>query len=420
MSAVPETNGEVALENKLKEVDINKNTPANAIAPPSTSIAASPVAAWLREIEQQARKSNGVLKTPIVDPLPSIPPPPIIALTSDQQTKYDALLTTVKSWTEIPCTKAEKAGPLTENEIMWLTRECLLRYLRATKWDLAEAGKRLLSTMTWRRDYGLEDITADYISPENESGKQWILGYDIAGRPCQYLNPGRQNTQLSPRQVQHWVFMLERSISLLGPGRETLALMINFKASKERVNTAPSIGQGREVLNILQSHYPERLGRACVINVPWLVWGFLKLITPFIDPTTKEKLKFDGDMKEHVPPEQLATSFMGDLNFEYDHAEYWPALNKLCDERIAEQKERWVKAGKHFGESEVYLRGGNAASVAAAPPLVVKEVTEDSKSAPTIPVPSNKDNATIAPGATVVPTVPVAAEEKVTNAPAAA
>lgn len=52
----------------------------------------------------------------------------------------------------------------------------------------------------------------------------------------------------------------------------------------------------RTVLSILQNHYPERLGKALVINVPYLVNIFFKLITPFIDPITVQKLKFNPDV----------------------------------------------------------------------------------------------------------------------------
>jgi hypothetical protein len=90
---------------------------------------------------------------------------------------------------------------------------------------------------------------------------------------------------------------------------------------------------------------------------------------------TKEKLKFNDDMRQHVPPQQLWTEFMGDLKFEYDHAEYWPALNKLCDEKFAERKERWVKGGKQYGESEVYLKGGNAPSVGNSVPVSEEKAT---------------------------------------------
>ncbi|KAH7342782.1 putative CRAL-TRIO domain-containing protein C23B6.04c [Rhexocercosporidium sp. MPI-PUGE-AT-0058] len=258
-------------------------------------------------------KPAGPLKTPIVDPVETAVPATPTELTPEQQGKYEALLEIVKSWKEIPSTKG-KEGPI-------------------------------------------------------------IFGFDIEARPCLYLNPGRQNTEPSPRQVQHLVFMVERVVNLMVPGQETLALLINFKSSKSRSNTAPGIGQGKEVLNILQTHYPERLGRALIINIPWVVTAFFKLITPFIDPLTRQKLKFNDDMRQHVPPQQLWNEFHGDLDFEYDHEIYWPTLMKLCEEKHKEQHERWVKGGKHYGESENYIKGGTAPSVGSKIADVPEEKT---------------------------------------------
>lgn len=213
------------------------------------------------------KNEAGVLKTPLAAPISGSAVPEKPALTADQQSKYDWLLKQAKEWTEVQVQSAkEKSGPLTDSEKIWLTRECLLRYLRATKWHEKESEKRLLETLAWRREYGVEELTADHISPENATGKQIILGYDKQSRPCHYLNPGRQNTDVSPRQVQHLVFMLERVLELMPAQQETISLLINFKTSKNRSNTAPGIGQGREVLHILQTHYPERLGRAMIIN----------------------------------------------------------------------------------------------------------------------------------------------------------
>lgn len=58
-----------------------------------------------------------------------------------------------------------------------------------------------------------------------------------------------------------------------------------------------------------------------------------------------------------MPPEQLWKEFQGDCEFDYDHDTYWPALTKLCEERRLEQKARWEKAGKNYGEHEAYIRG---------------------------------------------------------------
>lgn len=327
----------------------------------STSATPS-VAASLRE------KPAGPIKTPFVDPLPNAKPAPPRQYTPEQLAMYDEVLKTVKSWTEIPAAN-ELSGPMTQEEKMWLTKECIFRYLRATKWHVPEALKRIQGTLTWRREFGLITHTADHISVENETGKQVILGYDDQGRPCLYLNPGRQNTEPSHRQVEHLVYMLERVTDLMVPGQEGLALLINFKSSKTRSNTSPPFAIAKEVLHILQTHYPERLGRACVINIPWVANVFLKLITPFIDPITREKLHFNEEVSKYVPAEQLWKDLGGKADFEYDHAVYWPALTALCQEKASERKARWEKAGGLIGESEIYMRGGEEKSVgeAAAP-----------------------------------------------------
>lgn len=91
-------------------------------------------------------------------------------------------------------------------------------------------------------------------------------------------------------------------------------------------------------------------------------------------------------MRQHVPPQQLWKDFQGDLDFEYDHSEYWPALMKLCEEKHSEQKKRWVQAEKHYGESEIYLKGGNATSVYQPPSQATETIDSTEKDKETTPV----------------------------------
>lgn len=210
--------------------------------------------------------ADGLIQKPFCSPLDTAKPPAPAKLTSDQQTKYDAVLKAVSAWATVPTTSAKNAptDAISDDERMWLTHECLLRYLRATKWNVSEAIARLQRTLTWRREYGVKKLTADYISIENETGKQIILGYDIHARPCLYLLPSNQNTEKSDRQVEHLVYMLERVIDLMGPDQETLSLVVNFNETKSGQNA--TMNQAKQTLDILQNHYPERLGRALVIN----------------------------------------------------------------------------------------------------------------------------------------------------------
>ncbi|KAL4887354.1 CRAL-TRIO domain-containing protein [Aspergillus karnatakaensis] len=350
-----------------------ENTPApvqtEAVPEPQPAVQEQPAAdppaptETIGGLNLPSSAADGLIQKPFAYPVESSKPPAPAALTADQQAKYDTVFKSVSEWTTVPTTAAKNAptAPITDDERMFLTRECLLRYLRATKWNAPEAVARLQRTLTWRREYGIEKLTPDYISIENETGKQVILGYDIHGRPCLYLLPSNQNTEKSDRQVQHLVFMLERCIELMPADQETLALIVDYSQTKSGQNA--TIGQARDTVHFLQNHYPERLGRALVINMPFIIMGFFKIVTPFLDPVTREKLKFNEDLNKHIPSSQLMKSVGGEVEFKYDHASYWPALNKLAEIKQKEYKERWIQGGKRIGEYENYLKTGTSPSL---------------------------------------------------------
>lgn len=110
-----------------------------------------------------------------------------------------------------------------------------------------------------------------------------------------------------------------------------------------------------QVLNILQDHYPERLGRAFVINVPFFLNAFYKLINPLIDPITREKLKFnpncvgDGYFEKDM---LIDKNWGGGRTVEYKHEKFWPAWLKLTEERREGQKEKWRTLGGKIGIKE--------------------------------------------------------------------
>lgn len=165
--------------------------------------------------------------------------------------------------------------------------------------------------------------------------------------------------------------MLDRTVDMLPPGQENACLIIHFKGAT--AGKTPSVSQARQVLNILQGHNPERLGRALISELPWYVSTFFKMIAPFIDPVTREKMKFNPDIRAFVPPERLWDEHKGDLNFEYDHAVYWKALERECVARRNRMRERWEAAGSLIGEYEEYLRGGNKSSLKQEQDALAKE-----------------------------------------------
>lgn len=328
-----------------------------------------------KKVIETAKPAVDYLKVdiPFESPVDSVLPPKEKKITKAQEDLYQKVLSHFQNEQLVMGTKehdSHEMQPLSDDEKAWVTRECILRYLRATKWVAKDAIDRITGTIAWRREFGINHQTDDsknivnakLIEPESLTGKEVVLGFDNDARPCLYLKPGRQNTKTSHRQVQHLVYCLERVIDFMPSGQDSLALLIDFKqhpeiASHVETSKVPPISVGREVLNILQTHYPERLGKALLTNIPFLGRVFLKLIHPFIDPLTREKLVFDADFANFVAKEQLDKDFNGIVDFEYKHEIYFPKLVEMSAARRVKYMEKFHKFGAIVGLSEVDLRG---------------------------------------------------------------
>ncbi|EIW71347.1 hypothetical protein TREMEDRAFT_27528 [Tremella mesenterica DSM 1558] len=221
---------------------------------------------------------------------------------------------------------------------------CHPRYCRAAKWKMDDAKKRIKGTIEWRREYKPELMQPGDVKVEAETGKIILKGFDMDGRPVLYLRPGRENTETSPRQIRHMIYHLERAIDLCPPGQDQVTIIVDYKSATS--STMPSIGKGRSVLNILQNHYVERLGRGLVVNMPWWVNAFFTGISPFLDPITRDKIRFNPKLTELVPPSQLDYEFGGEHNFVFDHDIYWKTLTEFCC--LAEDGTRIDKEGKSW------------------------------------------------------------------------
>ncbi|KAH9058264.1 CRAL/TRIO domain-containing protein [Lactarius vividus] len=214
-------------------------------------------------------------------------------------------------------------------ERRWLDKpDTLPRYLRASKWKLDDARKRVKGTIEWRREFKPELIPPEEVKIEAATGKIILTGFDVDGRPIIYMRPGRENTETSPRQLRHLVYILERAKDLMPPGQESLMIVVDYKSTTLRTN--PSISVARKVLTILQHHYVETLGRALVVNLPTILSFFYRGIAPFLDPVTRDKMRFNPDLFELVPREHLDADFGGEYRFEFDHEAYWSQLIEAC------------------------------------------------------------------------------------------
>ncbi|KAF9413973.1 hypothetical protein BGZ94_000548, partial [Podila epigama] len=146
----------------------------------------------------------------------------------------------------------------------WTSDDCLIRYLKARKWSVADAKSAILDTMRWRETYEPARPDREALWTETSAGKLYVSGFDAESRPLIYMKPRLENTAASPAQIRHVCFHLETAIALMPPTVENLAIIIDFSGSSMRTN--PGVAVAREIIHVLGSHYPERLGKAYILH----------------------------------------------------------------------------------------------------------------------------------------------------------
>lgn len=143
-----------------------------------------------------------------------------------------------------------------------------------------------------------QDLLAQALRFENSAGKVYVRGYDRQGRALIYMRPARENSTNERNQMRHLVWNIEKAIAvtakkskeLTGVALEKYNLVIDYDGFK--LMNAPPLSTSKYTLDILQKHYPERMYRAYLIHPPAVFNIFWKLVRPFIDPVTKEKVVF--------------------------------------------------------------------------------------------------------------------------------
>eukprot|EP00629_Pelagomonadales_sp_RCC1024_P006402 CAMPEP_0119277130 /NCGR_PEP_ID=MMETSP1329-20130426/16632_1 /TAXON_ID=114041 /ORGANISM="Genus nov. species nov., Strain RCC1024" /LENGTH=244 /DNA_ID=CAMNT_0007277589 /DNA_START=225 /DNA_END=956 /DNA_ORIENTATION=- len=208
---------------------------------------------------------------------------------------------------------------------------CLRRYLRARDGDVKKAAKMLKATLKWRKEYGTATIVEDkfpVLEAECATGKTYVAPFrDRAGRATVVMRNRNENTKDHDGNVAHLVYQMERAVAAAKETpQETWNLVIDFEGYSLR--NAPPMKTSRATLSVMQDHYPERLNKAFLIQAPWIFMGFFRLISPFIDPVTRDKIVFVSGkpaerakvMAEHFEMGPVEDAFGGGSKCAYDAA----------------------------------------------------------------------------------------------------
>jgi len=181
-------------------------------------------------------------------------------------------------------------GQLSAKSALYCSDASIARYLIARNWDVKKATKMLKKTLKWRSEYKPDEIRWDDISDEAVTGKIYRTDYfDKSGRSILVMRPGCQNTKNANGQVKYLVYCMENAILNLPHGQDQMVWLIDF-AGFNLGNI--SIHVTKLTADVLQGHYPERLGVAILYNAPKFFEPFWKMASPLLERKTRNKVKF--------------------------------------------------------------------------------------------------------------------------------
>jgi len=187
----------------------------------------------------------------------------------------------------------------------------LIRYLRARKWNLEAAEEMIRKTAAWRKAYGLWEVRAgsgkDILEIQNVTGKIYVRGFDLEGRPIIVIKPRHENSSDVKGMLLNSVYAMERAVACIeryenealrtgtfvmdGKVTSTGKFVVLIECNEFSISNMPSPSVGSEFITIMQNHFPERLGRAFLINPPYVFMLLYNALAMFMDPITLEKFQ---------------------------------------------------------------------------------------------------------------------------------
>lgn len=181
-------------------------------------------------------------------------------------------------------------GKLSGKSTLYCSDGSIARYLIARNWDVKKATKMLMKTLKWRSEYKPDEIRWDDISDEAVTGKIYRSDYfDKSGRSILVMRPSCQNTKKAKGQVRYLVYCMENAILNLPSGQDQMVWLIDFAGFGM---SHLSLHVTKLTADVLQGHYPERLGVAILYNAPRFFESFWKMASPILEPKTRNKVKF--------------------------------------------------------------------------------------------------------------------------------
>ncbi|XP_076764720.1 protein real-time-like isoform X2 [Xylocopa sonorina] len=211
----------------------------------------------------------------------------------------------------------------------------LLRFLRATEFSVEKAKEMLTQTLHWRKKHQIDKLLEEYDAPQVV--KDYFPGgwhhFDKDGRPLYILRMGQMDVKgllksigeedvllLVTHICEIGLLLMEEATAVSGHPVSQWSLLIDLEGLNMRHLWRPGIKALLHIIEIVETNYPETMGRVLIMRAPRCFPILWTLISTFINENTKKKFIFycganyqehgPGSLSEYIDPEFIP-EFLG-------------------------------------------------------------------------------------------------------------
>ncbi|XP_006090450.1 SEC14-like protein 5 [Myotis lucifugus] len=180
----------------------------------------------------------------------------------------------------------------------------ILRFLRARDFHLDKAREMLCQSLSWRKQHQVDLLLQTWQPPallEEFYAGGWHY-QDIDGRPLYILRLGHMDTKGLMKAVGEEA-LLQHVLSVNEEGQKrcegntrqfgrpisSWTCLVDLEGLNMRHLWRPGVKALLRMIEVVEDHYPETLGRLLIVRAPRVFPVLWTLISPFINENTRQK-----------------------------------------------------------------------------------------------------------------------------------
>ncbi|XP_071876520.1 real-time [Bombus fervidus] len=211
----------------------------------------------------------------------------------------------------------------------------LLRFLRATEFSVEKAKEMLTQTLHWRKKHQIDKLLEEYDIPQVV--KDYFPGgwhhFDKDGQPLYILRMGQMDVKGLLKSIgeddllllvlhicEEGLVLMEEATTVSGHPVSQWCLLIDLEGLNMRHLWRPGIKALLRIIEIVETNYPETMGRVLIMRAPRCFPILWTLISTFINENTRKKFIFycgtnyqeqgPGSLSDYIEPEFIP-DFLG-------------------------------------------------------------------------------------------------------------